>query len=222
MPDQDLNRLLFEESFLASVSSRESAVSLLLKRYEGLSEADAGEIVDLLNIDRGSRDRERVELVATTPGAFAMKIRETDTVVEKLIREARKKIILTGYSISSYFDKMIDVIISKKDSGVFVKFFLDRNVSNKSIQKLLENRTQFLQVYSYEKKTDDPMSALHAKIISVDDRYSLITSANLSYHGQFGNIEIGALVTSEQIAHQIDSLFTGLIFRKVFRKIETD
>ena len=222
MPDQDLNRLLFEESFLASVASRESAASLLMKRFPGLSEAEAGEIIDLFNTDRDRHDSDRTELVATAPGAFAMKVKETDTVVEKLISEARKKIILTGYSISTYFDRLIDVLIHKKEKGVFIKIFLDMNDNNKGARKLIENRSRFLQVYSYEKKKDDPMSALHAKIISVDDRYSLITSANLSYHGQSGNIEIGTLVTSEQIAHQIDRLLTELIFRKVFRKIDTE
>lgn len=34
------------------------------------------------------------------------------------------------------------------------------------------------------------MSALHAKVISIDQRETLITSANLSYHGQEANIEL--------------------------------
>ena len=41
---------------------------------------------------------------------------------------------------------------------------------------------------------NDKMAALHAKVISVDMGQTLITSANLSYHGQQGNIELGALI----------------------------
>jgi phosphatidylserine/phosphatidylglycerophosphate/cardiolipin synthase-like enzyme len=38
------------------------------------------------------------------------------------------------------------------------------------------------------------MAAFHAKVISVDGEKTLITSANLSYHGQQGNIEMGIVV----------------------------
>ena len=63
------------------------------------------------------------------------------------------------------------------------------------------------------------MAALHAKVISVDQRQTLITSANLSYHGQQGNIELGTLIESKQIAKQIDDVFTKLIFLKVFSEV---
>ena len=63
------------------------------------------------------------------------------------------------------------------------------------------------------------MAALHAKVISVDQQHTLITSANLSYHGQQGNIEFGTLIESKQIAKQIDDVFTQLIFRKVFVEV---
>ena len=63
------------------------------------------------------------------------------------------------------------------------------------------------------------MAALHAKVISVDRQMTLITSANLSYHGQEGNIEIGTLVQSQDIAKEIEDLFTKLLFTKVFKEI---
>ena len=63
------------------------------------------------------------------------------------------------------------------------------------------------------------MAALHAKVISVDGKQTLITSANLSYHGQQGNIEIGTLIESERVAKQIDNVMTQLIFRKIFKEV---
>lgn len=44
------------------------------------------------------------------------------------------------------------------------------------------------------------MSALHAKVICVDQQKTLITSANLSYHGQEGNIELGTIIDSGKTA----------------------
>lgn len=45
---------------------------------------------------------------------------------------------------------------------------------------------------------------------------TLITSANLSYHGQEGNIEMGTYIESATIARQVDEVFTKLLFSKVF------
>ena len=64
------------------------------------------------------------------------------------------------------------------------------------------------------------MAALHAKVISVDEQQTLITSANLSYHGQEGNIELGTLVDSKEIAKQVDDIFTYLVFTKVVKEIQ--
>ena len=63
------------------------------------------------------------------------------------------------------------------------------------------------------------MSALHAKVICVDQQKTLITSANLSYHGQEGNIELGTLIEYRKTAKQVDDLFTKLLFNKVFVEI---
>ncbi len=63
------------------------------------------------------------------------------------------------------------------------------------------------------------MSALHAKVLSVDQSDTLITSANLSYHGQEGNIELGVRIKSEKIAKQLDEIFTQLLFSKIFEEV---
>ena len=140
------------------------------------------------------------ELVVTAPRTFSLKAKVTKEVVENMLQNATKKILLTGYSISSYFDEMINLLIEKSNTGVFVKIFLNRpEIKNQnSINKLMENRSIFLKVYEYVQKEKDPMSALHAKVLVTDDDMSFITSANLSYHGQKGNIEIGALISSKK------------------------
>lgn len=42
----------------------------------------------------------------------------------------------------------------------------------------------------------------------VDGEKTLITSANLSYHGQQGNIELGTVIDSKDIAKQVEDIFT--------------
>ena len=86
------------------------------------------------------------------------------------------------------------------------------------IKKSIFYKGRFLKIYNYH-QDDDKMAALHAKVISVDQQQTLITSANLSYHGQQGNIELGTLIESKQIAKQIDDVFTKMIFSKVFSEV---
>ena len=64
------------------------------------------------------------------------------------------------------------------------------------------------------------MAALHAKIISVDGCKSLISSANLSYHGLEKNIEIGCVIESKKVANNIKKLLEQLYFQKVFIEIK--
>ena len=93
----------------------------------------------------------------------------------------------------------------------FLKFHMDIDVSFKKLN------SRFLKIYNY-KKQEDSMVALHAKVISVDQKKTLITSANLSYHGQQGNIELGMLAESKKIAKQVDDVFTKLIFERIFEE----
>ena len=139
-------------------------------------------------------------------------------VVQSLIGNAERNILITGYSLSSYFLELVDIIIQKSQRGVFVKFFVNDLDKQPEFEKILRYKGRFLKVYNYRQE-DDKMSALHAKVISVDQKQTLITSANLSYHGQQGNIELGTLIESKQIARQIEDVFTKLIFTKVFEEV---
>lgn len=136
-----------------------------------------------------------------------------------MIRRASSSILITGYSLSDYFNDLVDEIIQKSKRGVFVKFFVNDIEHQTGFDRVLRYKGRFLKVYNYPKQQDDKMAALHAKVISIDQKETLITSANLSYHGQEGNLELGTHVESQSIARQIDDVFTQLIFRKVFVEV---
>lgn len=96
-----------------------------------------------------------------------------------------------------------------------VKFFVNDIESQKAFDRLCCYKGKFLRIYNYPKQ-EDKMSALHAKVISVDQTDTLITSANLSYHGQEGNIELGARIHSKELAKQVEDIFTSLVFKRIF------
>ena len=192
-----------------------AAVNLIKMRYPNLSPAEAEEIFLLINSALLANQGDRSELVVTAPPSFSVKARSTVNTVSSMISGAQSSILITGYSLSGYFGEMVDCMIQKSKSGVLVKFFANGLEGQAEFEKLLKFRGRFLKVYNYQ-KSEDPMSSLHAKVICVDQSKSLITSANLSYHGQEGNIEMGTYIESVSIAHQVDEIFTKLLFSKVF------
>jgi len=191
------------------------AIVAFMKQYPSLSEKEAIELVMMILAARESARNVKTELIVTAPPSFNIKAKSTQNVVSQLITGATKNITMTGYSLSGYFDDLVDVIIQKSQTGVFVKFFVNNLNQQTNFDKIMRYRGKFLKVYDYYNE-EDSMSALHAKVICVDKVKSFITSANLSYHGQEGNIEIGALIDSPDIAGQIEEIFKSLLFKHVF------
>ena len=191
------------------------AVNLIKKRYPNLSPAEAEEIYLLVSSALMTNQGDRSELVVTAPPSFSVKARSTVNTVSSMILGAQSSILITGYSLSGYFGDLVDCMIQKSKSGVLIKFFANGLEGQAEFEKLLKYRGRFLRIYNYQ-RPKDPMSSLHAKVICVDQSKTLITSANLSYHGQEGNIEMGTYIESATIARQVDAVFTKLLFSKVF------
>lgn len=197
----------------------DEAARLIRKRYPALSDAEAEEIATLVSAAPHSKKDDRVALIATVPPTFSIRAKSTKITVDSMVRGASGSILITGYSLSDYFTDLVDEIIQKSQRGVFVKFFVNDIEHQTGFDRVLRYKGRFLKIYNYPKQQDDKMAALHAKVISVDKRETLITSANLSYHGQEGNLELGTYIESASIAQQIDDVFTQLIFRKVFVEV---
>ena len=210
--------LLLREIAEDAVSGRRSSVSSLKRQFPSLSDKEINSLLSMF-LDAFSADnKEQVSLVATTPPSFKIKAKSTMNTVREMLERADKSILITGYSLSDYFNDMVDCIIQKSRTGVFVKFFVNQIGSQSSFEKLCMYKGKFLKIYNFP-PSEDKMAALHAKVICVDQQKTLITSANLSYHGQEGNIELGTLIESKQVAKQIEDIFTRLTFSKVFMEV---
>ena len=201
-----------------AISGSLEAVKHIQKLFPSLSEKEAADIHRLV-ITEVNKPKDAVSLVITAPPSFAIREKATKVTVESMISRAMRSIMITGYSLTDYFKDAIDLIISKSQKGVFVQFFVNDIENQKSVDKLLRYRGNFLKIYDYSKRNDS-MAALHAKVISVDQKETLITSANLSYHDQEGNIELGTHIISENIAKRLDNVLTSLIFNNVFKEIK--
>ncbi len=214
-----INKELFLNTIKGDmVNGTSNAVSALKKYAPSLSESQCQDIIGTVISAMNSKEYDKASIVATTPPSFSINARTTMSVVESLIAEAERSILITGYSLSSYFSDLVNIIIEKSRKGVYVKFFVNDIESQGTFDKLCRYKGKFLKIYNYP-KSEDKMAALHAKVISVDGTKTLITSANLSYHGQQGNIELGTVIESKAVAKQVDGIFTQLLFSKVFEEI---
>ena len=189
----------------------------LKKHFASCSEDEIMDILSLcVNLCRKEHN-ETAELVITSPDSFRVKSRKIKDVTYSLVSEAEQSIIITGYAISDYFSEMLDVIIRKSQQGIYVTLYVNDLEKQKSVlERLLSYQSKFLKIYEYQKDKDDKMAALHAKILVVDKEMSLLSSANLSYHGMQGNIEMGILIKSVDKAKQIENLLKELVRMKVF------
>lgn len=195
------------------------SLALLEREYPQISEKQAFSIIELVCNALMENKKEKINLVATVPPSFSLKTKRIQNTAEEFIKNAQKSILITGYSISGFISELLDLLVDKSQKGVLVKIYLNDIKKQSSIEKLLRYRGKFLQIYDYT-NTEDKMAALHAKILVVDNCKVLISSANLSYHGMSGNIEIGTSIVSERIAKQLDNLFRDLLFSKVFSEIQ--
>lgn len=210
--------ILLNKIYEDAISERKESLAAIKKQFPSLSDKEIESIHRMLISAYADSNKEETALVATTPPSFGINAKSTMNTVAELLENANSSILITGYSLSDYFSEMVDRIILKSQTGVFVKFFVNQIENQKHFDKLVRYKGRFLKIYNYP-PSEDKMSALHAKVVCVDQKKTLITSANLSYHGQEGNIELGALIDSKKTAKQVEDIFTKLVFKKVFVEV---
>ena len=209
--------ILLDQILSDALAGANESIRAIQRRYPSLSEREAAEIFSMIS-SAAERNDDGAELIITAPPSFALRVKPTKVVVNAMLSNAKSSILLTGYSLSDYFSDLVDCVIRKSQEGVLVKFFVNDIDSQKSFERLYRYKGRFLKIYNYPKQ-EDKMSALHAKVISVDQQDTLITSANLSYHGQEGNIEFGAKIHSSDLAKQVDDIFAKLVFSRTFVEV---
>ena len=207
-----------EESYRA-----DEVIDLIKNNFQSLTDDEADKLYQILVLLSKPQNSDMIEIVTTAPVSFQVKNRKTRPVIEELLKGAEKTILLTGYSISDHFEEILKLINNKSKQGIVVELFVN---NYDRIRSLLTNikhtNRRFFKVYEYTGKTSDKMAALHAKTIIVDGIKMLISSANLSFHGLEGNIEIGTLVTSSKKATQVLEIFADLKRSKLFKLIENE
>lgn len=162
-----------------------------------------------------------VSLIWTGPSYLPHHTRTTENALIDLIAHAQQEIIIVGYTLTLAVKHIILYLAQAQQRGVQVVLFVDRMEENQllPILKSCWPPDQMLPfLYTRQASTSDPKSALHAKAVIIDNRVMLATSANLSYHGLAGNIELGLLVEGH-VAQEAANLLKTLITEGVCTKV---
>lgn len=221
------NRFLLENILEGEVSGEifNSKVKVLQEMNAIFPEASAEDKLKILILIlkayfRG--DSEQNKLIWSGPSVAGLPGRDTELVFEEYIGKAKNSIIITIYSLSEYAGKLLELLKKKALQGVYIEVYIN-DYNNKKIllNDLLSINSKRLFLYEYI-GAQNRTQALHAKVLTIDDETSIITSSNLSYNGLDGNLELGVIVESKEKSKEIRAIFNSLIQKKHFKRIRNE
>ena len=165
-----------------------------------------------------------VSLVWTGPVSLPGPTRTTGSTLIDLIDHAQQEIVIVGYTLTVSARRIIEHLAQAQLRDIQVVLIVDRMEENKLLPVLKScwpSDQELPLLYTRQASSSDPKSALHAKAVIVDSRTILATSANLSYHGLAGNIELGLLVEGH-VAWEAVTLLKSLITEEICVKVDTN
>ena len=186
------------------------ACDQLLTRITGEDHYLAGLLTGAARAVERAGQHQTIDVVWTGPESGITTGRLTAATVTELICAARREILLVSYATRT--EPSIHAALSEAASrGVEITLMSENPADNPSYTA---RGTPFPGVaatmlrWPVDKRP--PGAALHAKIIVVDDRIALITSANLTSRAMETNLECGILIRGGPQPRAIRDHITGL------------
>lgn len=181
---------------------------------------------------------EVVDLVASGPEDVEREPRATGVVVSGLFREAKKTVLVAGYSVHQgqrVFRDLADRMVECPELQVRLYLDIQRRDGDTSLPSEIVRRfserfrtTQWPAGKPIPAVYYDPRSvaldrieksALHAKCVVIDSQRLFISSANFTEAAQERNIEIGLLIDSALLATRVQEFFNQLAMKELLKRI---
>lgn len=200
--------------------------SWVTEHLGGLDREPLLRVLRLVIAERTRGSHAKLDLVWTGPEAAASTSRDTWVVVRELFASARARVLIAGYAFDSGKDLFEPLYKSMVDHGVEVQMFLNveradgadepKAHARRAVQEFLLRNWPGQQPYPrfyYDPRTvaAQSIASLHAKCVVVDERRTLIGSANFTDRGQTRNVEIGVLIEDAEFARQVVLQWQGLV-----------
>jgi len=187
-------------------------------------------VFDLVLSERQESERTKLDLVWTGPETAGSTARDTWVVIRDLFDQAEKQVLIAGYSFDHGKDLFEPLHHRMKTQGLKVQFFLDiprappgvapEEHAKKFLQDFLAQNWPFGTPYPnfyYDPRTvhSDSLASLHAKCVVIDEKISLVGSANFTNRGQTRNIELGVLIHDIRFSREVVEQWIGLVGSKL-------
>jgi len=167
---------------------------------------------------RMSGNVNEMEIVWTGPGRINAGVRSTKPVIEEMLKSAKRgeKVTIIDYRITSSAESIIEQLNSCLKDGVGIDLIVDKSRVNKTELSKCFAKTGLVKPTIYTRKDEESeYYKVHAKVIIVEDRQMLVSSANLTELGTEVNFEIGLLV-SGPIVKKMTVLIRNMIEEEYF------
>lgn len=177
--------------------------------------------------ERKREPRTTLELVWTGPEARISGARDTAVVVRQLFEHADRSVLVGGYAFDHGAEILRPLHEAMVTRAVTATLFVnlegrartaieaDRVVAAAVDDFLAENwpfGEPVPELYYDPRSVEQAAHAsMHAKFVVVDDRLTLITSANFTGRGQTRNVEAGVLIDDADFAVRVLEQWRGLV-----------
>lgn len=193
----------------------------------GLDSTTIAHVLRATIAERRFRPPPHLDLVWTGPDTRASLAHDTAIVVQQLFAEAKHSVLVAGFAFDHGDSLLVHLRNGIVERGLSVEVFFDLGIDAKKgpfgqaaldasvlrfQQKNWSGGPPYPAMY-YDPRALEPESyaSLHAKHVVVDERITLMTSANFTDRGQTRNIEAGVLIEDDAFARRLVSHWRGLV-----------
>lgn len=218
------------------------AAALAVMEQEGMTPRHIAHAVQLLVEERaaGQRMADRVQLVWSPPELDAVDARDTSVVVQELFRRAQSEVLISTFALDekAKAETLFGELAARMDANANLRVRVFANIHRKYLDEtpssvlVREFATHIRdEVWPGKRLPEvfyDPRSleteghkraVLHAKAVVVDDRWTLLTSANFTEAAQERNIEAGVVIDDAILAERVVRQFDQFVEAGVLRRV---
>jgi hypothetical protein len=190
--------------------------------------------LDLVIAERTHGLRPSLDLVWTGPEAAASTARDTWVVMREMFGQARSRVLIAGFAFDTGGELFEPLYRNMSLHQVRLQMFLNIPRAARGVDPTKHARAFVQQIlidnwpwqdrlpeFYYDPRTIEPDSveSLHAKCVVVDERLTLIGSANFTDRGRTRNIEIGVLIEDAGFGRQVALQWQGLVNQKLALRV---
>lgn len=150
------------------------------------------------------------ELVWTGQDAGGPPVRSTAQAVDEMLRNARRSALVVSYSVvlgglagEAIVERLVQLAREGGACTVIVDARWNDGLSVRQVQQHWPTDAPRPDLWSFT-NPDDAIAKLHAKVLLVDRRDLLVTSANLTGYGMQQNLEFGLRVSGQPAVDAAD------------------